>query len=56
MADARRPLRGALGRGGGAAPETPGLEAKMLFELLRETYPGLYELGQLPTLQRRIRR
>jgi len=35
--------------------ETPGLEAKTLFELLVETHPGHYEPGQLRTLQRRIR-
>jgi hypothetical protein len=35
--------------------ETPELEAKTLFELLVERYPGRYEPGQLRTLQRRIR-
>ena len=35
--------------------ETPGLEAKTLFEVLVETYPERYEPGQLRTLQRRIR-
>jgi hypothetical protein len=33
----------------------PGLEAKTLFELLVEEYPGRYEPGQLRTLQRRVR-
>jgi len=36
--------------------EEPGLEAKTLFELLREEHPGRYEPGQLRTLQRRVRR
>lgn len=35
--------------------ETPALEAKTLFELLAEKYPGRYEPGQLRTLQRRIK-
>ncbi len=35
--------------------EEPGLEAKTLFELLREEHPGRYEPGQLRTLQRRVR-
>jgi transposase InsO family protein len=35
--------------------EAPALEAKTLFELLVEKYPGRYEPGQLRTLQRRIR-
>jgi hypothetical protein len=35
--------------------ETPALEAKTLFELLVEKYPGRYEPGQLRTLQRRIK-
>ena len=34
--------------------ETPGLEAKTLFELLVEKYPGRYDEGQLRTLQRAI--
>jgi hypothetical protein len=34
---------------------TPALEAKTLFELLVERYPGRYESGQLRTLQRRVR-
>jgi hypothetical protein len=33
----------------------PALEAKTLFELLCDTYPGRYEPGQLRTLQRRIK-
>jgi hypothetical protein len=33
----------------------PGLEAKTLFELLRNEHPGHYEPGQLRTLQRHIR-
>ena len=36
--------------------ETPALEAKTLFELLRSKYPGRYEEGQLRTLQRRVKR
>lgn len=35
--------------------ESPALDAKTLFELLRETYPGRYEPGQLRTLQRRVK-
>lgn len=34
--------------------EQPGLEAKTLFEVLREKYVGQYEDGQLRTLQRRV--
>lgn len=34
--------------------QTPELEAKTLFEHLREKYPGRYEQGQLRTLQRRV--
>ena len=33
----------------------PGLEAKTLFEVLREQHPGRYEPGQLRTLQRHVR-
>ena len=36
--------------------ETPGLEAKTLFDMLVERYPGRYEEGQLRTLQRRVQR
>jgi hypothetical protein len=35
---------------------TPDLEAKTLFAMLVEKYPGQYEDGQLRTLQRRIHR
>ena len=35
---------------------TPELEAKTVFELLTEKYPGRYDETQLRTLQRRIRR
>lgn len=35
--------------------DTPELEAKTLFELLVQKYPGRYEPGQLRTLQRRIK-
>jgi hypothetical protein len=35
--------------------ETPGLEAKTLFEVLTAKYPDRYEAGQLRTLQRRVR-
>lgn len=35
--------------------ESPGLEAKTLFELLVAKRPGRYEPGQLRTLQRRIK-
>lgn len=35
--------------------QTPGLEAKTLFEALCEKHPGRYEPGQLRTLQRRVR-
>lgn len=35
--------------------ESPGLEAKTLFELLTEAHPGRYEPGQLRTLQRRVK-
>ena len=34
---------------------TPSLEAKTLFELLRDEHPGRYQPGQLRSLQRRIR-
>jgi hypothetical protein len=34
---------------------TPELEAKTIFELLVEKYPGRYEPGQLRTLQRKVR-
>jgi hypothetical protein len=34
---------------------TPELEAKTVFELLQEQYPGRYEDGQLRTLQRRVK-
>jgi hypothetical protein len=36
--------------------KTPDLEAKTLFAMLVEKYPGQYEDGQLRTLQRRIHR
>jgi len=36
--------------------ETPEFEAKTLLELLQEKYPGVYDTGQLRTLQRRVRR
>jgi hypothetical protein len=35
--------------------DSPALEAKTLFEVLVETYPGRYDDGQLRTLQRRVR-
>ena len=35
--------------------ERPELEAKTLFEVLCEKYPGRYEAGQLRTLQRHVR-
>ena len=35
--------------------ESPALEAKTLFDLLQEKYPGRYEAGQLRTLQRRVK-
>lgn len=35
--------------------EEPGLEAKTLFELLQEERPGVYDDGQLRTLQRKVR-
>ena len=35
--------------------ESPALEAKTLFEVLVEKYPGRYEEGQLRTLQRRVK-
>lgn len=34
---------------------SPALEAKTLFEVLVEKYPGRYEEGQLRTLQRRVK-
>jgi hypothetical protein len=34
---------------------TPELEAKTLFELLQQQYPGRYEDGQLRTLQRHVK-
>ncbi|MCX5742388.1 MAG: IS21 family transposase [Proteobacteria bacterium] len=36
--------------------DTPGLEAKTLFEMLREQDPARFQDGQLRTLQRRVRR
>ena len=36
--------------------ETPAFEAKTLFELLQQQYPGRYEDGQLRTLQRHVKR
>ena len=35
--------------------ESPALEAKTLFDVLSEKYPGRYEGGQLRTLQRRVK-
>jgi hypothetical protein len=35
--------------------DSPALEAKTLFEVLTEKYPGRYEDGQLRTLQRRVK-
>lgn len=35
--------------------DSPELEAKTLFEVLLEKYPGRYEEGQLRTLQRRVK-
>jgi hypothetical protein len=35
--------------------ESPSLEAKTLFDVLLEKYPGRYEAGQLRTLQRRVK-
>jgi hypothetical protein len=35
--------------------ESPGLEAKTLFEWLQREYPGRYSDGQIRTLQRRIK-
>lgn len=35
--------------------DSPGLEAKTVFELLQERYPGRFADGQLRTLQRRFR-
>ena len=35
--------------------EAPSLEAKTLFEVLTEKYPGRYDEGQLRTLQRRVK-
>jgi hypothetical protein len=35
---------------------TPELEAKTIFEMLTEKYPGRYEPGQLRTLQRHVKR
>lgn len=34
----------------------PGLEAKTIFEALQRKYPGVYDDGQLRTLQRRLKR
>ena len=38
-----------------ALSESPGLEAKTVFEQLVERYPGRYEAKQLRTLQRRVK-
>src|ERR1044071_8151728 len=35
--------------------DSPGLEAKTLFEWLQREYPGRYADGQIRTLQRRIK-
>lgn len=35
--------------------DAPTLEAKTLFEVLTEKYPGRYDAGQLRTLQRRVK-
>ena len=35
--------------------DAPGLEAKTIFDVLAERFPGRYEEGQLRTLQRRIK-
>ena len=35
--------------------ESPGLEAKTLFEWLQREHPGRYSDGQIRTLQRRIK-
>jgi hypothetical protein len=35
--------------------ETPGLEARTIFEVLRERHPGRHEPGELRTLQRHVR-
>ncbi len=35
--------------------DAPGLEAKTVFEVLSERYPGRHEPGELRTLQRRVR-
>ena len=35
--------------------ESPGLEAKTLFEWLQREYPGRFSDGQIRTLQRRIK-
>ena len=35
--------------------ESPALDAKTLFDVLVETYPGRYDEGQLRTLQRRVK-
>jgi len=40
----------------GRLKDAPELEAKTLFEMLQEKYPGQYEEGQLRTLQRRVQR
>ncbi len=34
--------------------ESPALEAKTVFEVLSDKYPGRYEAGQLRTLQRHV--
>ena len=39
----------------GQLKAAPGLEAKTLFEALCERRPGVYEEGQLRTLQRRVK-
>ncbi len=36
--------------------ESPGLEAKTIFDYLQRTYPGRYADGQLRTLQRKLKR
>jgi hypothetical protein len=50
------PFEGDWGEVEGMLVANPGLEAKTLFEWLKQQQPGKYEASQLRTLQRRIAR
>ncbi len=55
MADPRGPFGEVWERFRRQIQESPGLEAKTLFEWLQREYPGRFSDGQIRTLQRRIK-